>query len=85
MPLPDEKDQPQRNSPEVPEESLTAGLSPEDAPAVEEFMAEAAEANEAEALATDEGLAFSGTAGLEGAEFASSGGSGPYIAFEGVC
>src|ERR1700749_1522541 len=67
-----------------PEESLTAAVSPEDAPAVEEFMAEAAQANEAEVEAATEETDFAGTAGLRGAEFANSG-TGPYIAFEGVC
>jgi phospholipid/cholesterol/gamma-HCH transport system ATP-binding protein len=47
-------------------------------------MAEAAEANEAEVVSAEQEMAFSGTAGLPGAEFASSA-TGPYIAFEGVC
>src|ERR1700744_1874383 len=67
-----------------PEESLTAAVSPEDAPAVEEFMAEAAQANEAEVEAAAEETDFAGTAGLQGAQFANQG-TGPYIAFEGVC
>jgi phospholipid/cholesterol/gamma-HCH transport system ATP-binding protein len=67
-----------------PEESLTAAVSPEDAPVVEEFMAEAAQANEAEVEAVAEETDFAATAGLQGAEFANSG-TGPYIAFEGVC
>jgi energy-coupling factor transporter ATP-binding protein EcfA2 len=67
-----------------PEESLTAAVSPEDAPAVEEFMAEAAQANEAEVEAAAEEADFAATAGLEGAEFANAG-VGPYIAFESVC
>ncbi|HXS13141.1 MAG TPA: ATP-binding cassette domain-containing protein [Acidobacteriaceae bacterium] len=68
----------------APEESLTANVSREDAPTVEEFMAESAQANEAEVEAAAEEKDFAGTAGLRGAEFAGSG-TGPYIAFEGVC
>ena len=56
-----------------PEESLTAAVSPEDAPVVEEFMAEAAQANEAEVESTEQEMAFSATAGLPGAEFAGTG------------
>jgi phospholipid/cholesterol/gamma-HCH transport system ATP-binding protein len=67
-----------------PNESLTAAVSPEDAPVVEEFMAGAAEANEAEAEATEQEKNFAATAGLPGAEFAGET-TGPYIAFEGVC
>jgi phospholipid/cholesterol/gamma-HCH transport system ATP-binding protein len=67
-----------------PEESLTAAVSAEDTPVVEEFMAEAAQANEAEVEAVAEETDFAATAGLQGAQFASSG-TGPYIAFEGVC
>ena len=67
-----------------PEESLTSAVSPEAAPVVEEFMAEAAEANEAEAEAAAEEVDFDATAGLQGAEFANTG-VGPYIAFDGVC
>lgn len=65
-------------------DSLTADVSPEAAPVVEEFMAEAAEAIEADAVAQEQENAFSATAGLQGAEFASEA-VGPYIAFESVC
>lgn len=76
---------PRKPEPEIePGESLTAAVSPEDAPTVEEFMAEAAQANEAEVEAAAEETDFSATAGLRGAEFANTG-VGPYIAFEGVC
>ena len=66
------------------EGSLTADISPETAPVVEEFMAEAAEANEAEAESAGQEMTFSATAGLSGAGFAGEA-VGPYIAFEGVC
>ena len=49
-----------------PEESLTAAVSPEDAPVVEEFMAEAAQANEAEVESTEQEMAFSATRGAAG-------------------
>jgi phospholipid/cholesterol/gamma-HCH transport system ATP-binding protein len=68
----------------APDESLTAAVSPEDAPVVEEFMAEAAQANQEEVVSAEQEIAFNATAGLQGAEFASTG-TGPYIAFEGVC
>jgi len=82
MPIPDDPEAPEPNA--KPGDSLTASVSPEDAPVVEEFMAEAAQANEAEVVATEQELSFSATAGLRGAEFA-NGGTGPYIAFESVC
>jgi phospholipid/cholesterol/gamma-HCH transport system ATP-binding protein len=78
----DEPEAPEPN--DKPEESLTADVSPEAAPVVEEFMAEAAEANEAEAEATEQEKNFAATAGLPGAEFAGEV-TGPYIAFESVC
>jgi phospholipid/cholesterol/gamma-HCH transport system ATP-binding protein len=69
---------------ETPEEEpLTAELSPDVAPLVGEFMAEAAQANEAEAEAAEEEQTFKAGAGLEGAGFA-TGHTGPYIAFENV-
>jgi phospholipid/cholesterol/gamma-HCH transport system ATP-binding protein len=68
-----------------PDDPSTVQISPESAPAVEEFMAEAAEANQEEVNSTDQEHAFSGTADLPGAQFAANGGNGPYIAFEGVC
>ncbi len=67
-----------------PGESLAAELSPEAAPVVEEFMAEAAQANEEEVVSAEQDMAFAGTADLPGAQFAAAG-TGPYIAFEGVC
>lgn len=84
MPPTDGNDLPQSSSPEIPDQPSSTELPPDVAPAMEEFMAEAAEANEAEVVAAEEELAFSGTAGLPAAEFASSA-TGPYIAFEGVC
>jgi phospholipid/cholesterol/gamma-HCH transport system ATP-binding protein len=68
-----------------PDDSLKAQVSSESAPAVEEFMAEAAEANQEEVHSTEQEQAFSATADLPGAQFAANGGNGPYIAFEGVC
>ncbi|HEV2576510.1 MAG TPA: ATP-binding cassette domain-containing protein [Acidobacteriaceae bacterium] len=67
-----------------PGESLTADVSPEAAPVVEEFMAGAAEANAEEVASAEQDMAFSATAGLPAAEFAGTV-TGPYIAFEGVC
>lgn len=64
------------------EESLTAEISPDVAKAVGEFMAEAAEANEAAAEEAGEASSFAAGAGLAAADFASP--SGPYIAFEHV-
>lgn len=84
MPLPDGNDGPERESQETADQTSSTELSPDVAPAVEEFMAEAAEANEAEAVATEEEHTFSGTAGLAAGDFGSSA-SGPYIAFESVC
>jgi phospholipid/cholesterol/gamma-HCH transport system ATP-binding protein len=64
------------------EESLLQGVTPDVAEAVGEFMAEAAENNEAEADLAAEESSFLAGAGLQGAEFAST--SGPYIAFQHV-
>lgn len=64
-------------------EPLIEGVSPDVAPVVEEFMAEAALANEAESAAVADERQFSVTAGLEGAAFAGDS-VGPYIAFEHV-
>jgi phospholipid/cholesterol/gamma-HCH transport system ATP-binding protein len=64
-------------------EPLVDHVSAESAPAVEEFMAEAALANEAEGTAVSEEMHFAGTAGLEGASFAQPP-VGPYIAFQHV-
>ncbi len=63
-------------------DSLTAEVSPDVAEAVEEFLEEAAEQNEAEAGASAEESSFSAGLGLPGAEFAAP--SGPYISFEHV-
>ena len=82
MALPDNDDPPSGGTTE--DRPLTADVSPDAAPAVEEFMAEAAQANEEEVVSTEQDLAFSATADLPAAEFAASA-TGPYIAFEGVC
>jgi phospholipid/cholesterol/gamma-HCH transport system ATP-binding protein len=66
------------------DESLTSAVSPEDAPVVAEFMAEAAQANEEEIVAAEQEMEFAATAGLPGADFVAAV-TGPYIAFEGVC
>lgn len=84
MKEPDSKAEQQKIPEAEAGESLTADVSPDAAPAVEEFMAEAAEANEAEVEAQEQEQTFSATAGLQGAEFAGEA-IGPYIAFEGVC
>jgi phospholipid/cholesterol/gamma-HCH transport system ATP-binding protein len=67
------------------EVSLTAEVSADVAPVVEEFMAEAAQANEeeAEAIANDSNI--EADAGIAGAEFLNSTQVGPYISFEHVC
>jgi phospholipid/cholesterol/gamma-HCH transport system ATP-binding protein len=67
------------------EQPLTAEVSADVAPAVEEFMAAAAEANVAEAAGVAEEADFASTAGLEGASFAASAPVLPYISFENVC
>ena len=61
---------------------MTADISPDVAKAVGEFMAEAAEANEAAAEEASEASSFAASAGLAAAEFAAP--PGPYIAFEHV-
>ncbi len=66
-----------------PDEPLSSSVTPEIAAAVNEFMAEAAELNEAEAEFTLEESDFAASAGLAGAEFAAPA-SAPYIAFEHV-
>jgi phospholipid/cholesterol/gamma-HCH transport system ATP-binding protein len=86
----DEGQKPSRDSeveaklPEGADEPLTAEVSPDVAPAVEEFMQEAALANEAEGAAGSEESDFAGTAGLEGASFAATAPVVPYISFEHV-
>jgi phospholipid/cholesterol/gamma-HCH transport system ATP-binding protein len=67
----------------VSTESLVAEVSPDVAPAVQEFMAASAAANVAEQEAAAEDTAFAASAGLAGASFAEAPG-GPYIAFEHV-
>lgn len=75
------------NEAKLPEEeaSLTAEVSADVAPVVEEFMAEAAQANEEQAEAIASESNFEADAGFAGAAFASSALVGPYISFEHVC
>ena len=56
-------------------------LSADVAPRVEEFMAETAEANEAEGAAAAEESHFAAGGGLEAASFAAGEVTGPYISF----
>jgi len=65
--------------------TLTASVTPDVAPFVDEFMAHAAEANIAEEHAVGEEATFASNAGLEGASFASTEPVAAYIAFENVC
>ena len=81
MPTPDEPEVPKTDSVAEP---LTAEVSADVAPAVEEFMAASAVANEAEGEAVAEGSSFAAGAGLEGASFAAVAHVGPYISFEHV-
>jgi phospholipid/cholesterol/gamma-HCH transport system ATP-binding protein len=67
------------------DESLTAEVSADVAAAVVEFMAAAAQANEAEGAAVSDEIGFGASAGLEAASFATDTLVGPYIAFEHVC
>lgn len=64
------------------EEPLTAGVTPDVAEVVGDFLEQAAEHNEAAAEESAEATAFSAGAGLMAAEFAAP--VGPYIAFEHV-
>jgi phospholipid/cholesterol/gamma-HCH transport system ATP-binding protein len=59
-------------------------LTPDVAPQVKEFMAETAEANEAEGAAAAEESHFAAGGGLEAASFAVGVETGPYIAFKDV-
>ena len=59
-------------------------LSADVAPRVEEFMAETAEANEAEGAAAAEESHFAAGGGLEAASFAAGAEAAPYIAFNDV-
>lgn len=65
-----------------PNDPLLEGVTPDVAEAVGEFMAEAAEQNEAEAENAAEDIAFAASAGLPAAEFATP--AAPYISFEHV-
>ncbi len=67
---------------EAEAQSLTAEVSPDVAAAVSEFMAEAAQHNEAEAEAAASESSFAASADLAAAEFAAP--QAPYIAFEHV-
>lgn len=81
----DQKKTPQDSELTLPEgmdTPLAAEVSPDVAPVVEEFMAQAAEANEAEAEAAAETSIFNAGAGLAAADFAAQ--AGPYICFEHV-
>ena len=66
-----------------PDEPLSASITPDVAEAVNEFMAEAAVLNEAEADLTLAEAGLAASAGLDGAEFANPA-TTPYIAFEHV-
>jgi phospholipid/cholesterol/gamma-HCH transport system ATP-binding protein len=66
-----------------PDAPLTAEVSEDAPPAVQEFMAESAQANEAEVEAVADNVGFAATAGLAAAEFATP--VLPYISFENVC
>ena len=71
--------------PETVNEPLTAEVSPDVAPAVEEFMSQAAQNNEAVAESLTDAANFSASAGLAAATFAEpEQGLVPYIAFEHV-
>jgi phospholipid/cholesterol/gamma-HCH transport system ATP-binding protein len=66
------------------ETPLTAEVSAEAAPVVQDFIAEAAQANVAAAEAAAEDTDFRQGAGFAAAAFATAP-AGPYIAFENVC
>ena len=67
------------------EEPLTAELSPDVAPVVQEFMAEAAQANEEEAEAIAQESTSAADAGPAGAASSTAASINPYISFEHVC
>lgn len=73
---------PEQDGQDTSKKPLLDEVSPDVAEAVSEFMAKAAEANEAEAEASAESSSFSAGAGLAAAEFAAL--AGPYISFEHV-
>jgi phospholipid/cholesterol/gamma-HCH transport system ATP-binding protein len=79
-----QRDLPEELPADKPDEPLTADVSADVAPVIDEFMAEAAEANEAEAESTADETGFSATAGLTAAAGFDEA-PGPYIAFENVC
>jgi len=66
------------------EKPLTADVSADVSPVVDEFMAKAADANIAEEHAVGEEATFGGHAGMEAAAFAASAAPPPYISFEHV-
>ena len=67
------------------DQPLASEVSADVAPLVEEFMAEAAEANVAEAGAVADAASFAASAGLAAASFAAPDHVGPYISFDNVC
>ena len=67
------------------EEPLTAELSPDVAPVVQEFMAEAAQANEEEAEAIAQESTSAADSGSAGAASSTAAPINPYISFEHVC
>lgn len=73
----------QREEQEVLEKPLIEDVSQDVAPVVQNFIAEATEANEAEGMAALEESAFQADAGFAAAAFASEN-AAPYIAFENV-
>ena len=64
---------------------LNEDVTPDVAPQVEEFMAQAAEANEVAAAAVTEEQQFAAGAGLEGASYAAGIVTAPFISFDKVC
>jgi phospholipid/cholesterol/gamma-HCH transport system ATP-binding protein len=81
----DEKDptEPIVDTPPPTDGDLFEALTPDVAPTVEDFMAEAAEANLAENQSVEQEAAFEADAGLAAAEFATQA-VAPFIAFEDV-
>ncbi|HEY1743261.1 MAG TPA: ATP-binding cassette domain-containing protein [Granulicella sp.] len=71
--------------PDGEEEPLTAELSPDVDPVVQEFMAEAAQANEEEAEAIAQESTFAADPGRAGTASSTAAPIGPYISFEHVC
>jgi phospholipid/cholesterol/gamma-HCH transport system ATP-binding protein len=79
-----EEGAPEPAKPGEPVLEPAAELSADVAPRVEEFMAETAEANEAEGAAAAEESHFAAGGGLEAASFAAGAEAAPYIAFNDV-